>query len=164
LAGADYRGSVREYDEADIRAAFTAALGTGLGDDPVARDLQAPDGLATQVALELARTTIGQTTPTWERDVAEGATACLCGLLVSAWLPPAEPALSEHLLDGIATVRSFGRHAVIARQCDLNAVASAENELGRVVADGRAPAASTLQLFELGFAIGLGARPERAAA
>jgi hypothetical protein len=155
---------VREYDEADIRAAFTAALGTGLEDDPIARDLQAPDGLATQVALELARTTIGQRTPTWERDVAEGATACLCGLLVSAWLPPAEPTLSEHLLDGIATVRSFGRHAVIARQCDLNAVASAENELGRAVADGRTPAASTLQLFELGFAIGLGARPERAAA
>jgi hypothetical protein len=155
---------VREYDEDDIRAAFVAALGTGLGDDPIARDLQAPDGLATRIALELARTTVGQTTPTWERDVAEGATACLCGMLVSAWLPPAESALSGHLLDGVATVRSFGRHAVIARQCDLNAVASAENELGRAVAEGRPPAASTLQLFELGLAIGLGARPERAAA
>jgi hypothetical protein len=53
---------------------------------------------------------------------------------------------------------------VIARQCDLNAVAGTETELGRVVSGGRAPAASTLQLFELGFAIGLGGRPERAAA
>ncbi len=155
---------MREYDEADIRAAFTAALGTGLGDDPIARDLQAPDGLATQIALELARTTVGQTTPTWERDVAEGATACLCGLLVSAWLPPAEPAVAQHLLDGVATVRSFGRHAVIARQCDLTAVASTETELARVIAGDREPPASTLQLFELGFAIGLAARPERRAA
>jgi hypothetical protein len=155
---------VHEYDEDDIRAAFVAALGTGIEDDPIARDLQATDGLATQIALELARTTVGQTTPTWERDVAEGATACLCGMLVSAWLPPAEPALGRHLLDGVATVRSFGRHAVIARQCDLNAVASAENELGRAIAQSRTPAASTLQLFELGLAIGLGARPERAAA
>ncbi len=163
-AGADYVEGVREYDEDDIRAAFTAALGTGLGDDPIARELQAPDGLATQIALELARTTVGRAAPTWERDVAEGATACLCGMLVSAWLPPAEPAVPRHLLDGVATVRSFGRHAVIARQCDLNAIANAETELGRVVAEGRAPAPSTLQLFELGLAIGLGARPERAAA
>jgi hypothetical protein len=150
---------VREYDQDDIRAAFAAALGPDAGDDPVAAELQDPDGLATAVALELARTTVGPSAPAREQEVAVGATACLCGLLVSAWLPPAAAGLSRRLLDGIATVRSFGRHAVIARQCDLAAVAEVENELGRVLATETEPAASTLQLFELGLAIGLGARP-----
>jgi len=155
---------VREYDEADIRAAFAAALGPRHEDDPVSRAIQAPDGLATAIALELARSTVDVLPPAREQAVAEGAAACLCGLLVSAWLPPAEPELAEHLLDGVATVRSFGRHAVIARQCDLAAVAAAETEVGHAVAQGGTPAAATLQLFELGLAIGLGARRERAAA
>jgi hypothetical protein len=153
---------VREYDADDIRAAFEAALGPDTGDDPVSRDLQAPDGLATAVAIELARSTVTALPPEREQIVADGAAACLCGLLVSAWLPPAEPDLARHLTDGIATVRSFGRHAIIARQCDLSAVAEIERALGRVLGAGKELAASTLQLFELGLAIGLGARPARA--
>lgn len=148
-----------EYDADDIRAAFAAALGPDASDDPVVRELQAPDGLATAVALELARSTVAAVPPLRDREVEEGATACLCGMLVSAWLPPAEGGLVEHLVDGIATVRSFGRHAVIARQCDLGAVAECETALGRVFGRGREVAASTLQLFELGLAIGLCARP-----
>jgi hypothetical protein len=154
---------VREYDEDDIRAAFEAALGPEVADDPVASELQAPDGLATAIAIELARGTVPEESPARDQELAEGATACLCGMLVSAWLPPAEDGLAARLTDGIATVRSFGRHAVIARYCDLGGVAAVETALGRTLGRGRELASSTLQLFELGLAIGLGARPERTA-
>jgi hypothetical protein len=157
----DYRAGVpvREYDADEIRAAFAAALGSDTAEDPAGLDLRAPDGLATAVALELAQSTVTAAGPAREREVADGATACLCGMLVSAQLPPAQPGLADLLPDGIATVRSFGRHAVIARQCDLGAVAEMETALERVLGRGRRTAESTLQLFELGFAIGLGARP-----
>lgn len=155
---------MREYDEDDIRAAFAAALGPGAGDDPIVGELQAPDGLATAIALELAQATVPAATSQREREVGDAATACLCGILVSAWLPPAERGLEARLTDGVATVRSFGRHAVIARQCDLGAVAEAETALAQALGRGRELAPSVLQLFELGLAIGLGARPERAAA
>jgi hypothetical protein len=154
---------VREYDEDDIRAAFAAALGPAVADDPIASELQAPDGLATAIAIELAQGTVPVSSTAREQELAEGATACLCGILVSAWLPPAEQGLAARLTDGVATVRSFGRHAVIARYCDLAGVAAVETALARTLGRGRALAASTLQLFELGLAIGLGARPERTA-
>lgn len=155
---------MREYDEDDLHAAFVAALGPELSNDPIGGELQAPDGLATAIAIELAQGTVDAASPRREQEVTDGATACVCGILVSAWLPPAARQLAARLTDGVATVRSFGRHAVIARQCDLAAVASIETALARELGRGRELAPSALQLFELGLAIGLGARPEPATA
>jgi hypothetical protein len=150
--------TVRDYDEQEIREAFAAALGERALEDELAHELQSPEGIATAISIELAQHAVPEG-PDREREVADGATACLCGLLVSARLPPVARGLAEHLADGIATVRSFGRHAIIARHCDLGAVAEVETALAGAIGRGRELPPSALRLFELGFAIGLAARP-----
>jgi hypothetical protein len=143
---------VREYDADEIMAAFEATLGDGAADDLLARRIRDPQGVATMLSVELARSIVPPA------DVALGATAVVCGLLVGSRLPPQEPGLVNHLADALATVRSFGRHAVIARQCDLGAVAEVET----AVVASLGPTArkeSLFVLFELGLALGLAARP-----
>jgi hypothetical protein len=147
---------VREYDADEIREAFERSLGADPVEDLLSRRLRDPAGPATALALELAR----GVDP--EADPAVGASAVVCGLLVGARLPPQEPGLLRHLFDGLSTVRSFGRHAVIARQCDLGAVAEVETAVADALAPGPDRPASVLVLFEIGLALGLAARPAQA--
>ena len=144
-----------DYDEHDLRRAVADSLGERSGRDFLARRLGDPAGPATALAVELARSVIGDEAL---EEVTLGSAACVCGLLVSAFLPPREPRVVERLGDAIATVRSFGRHAVIASQCDLAAFAEVETAVARILSPAAAPPQSTLLLFELGFALGLAAR------
>ena len=144
---------MREYDADEIRQAFETSLGAEPVDDLVSRRLRDPSGPATALALELAR----GVDP--EADPSVGASAVVCGLLVGSRLPPQEPGLLQHLLDGLSTVRSLGRHAVIARQCDLAAVAEVETAVADALVPGPDRPASVLVLFEIGLALGIAARP-----
>jgi hypothetical protein len=144
---------VREYDADEIKAAFEETLGESPVDDLLSRRIRDPKGLATTIAVELARTIVPRA------DLTVGATSVICGILVGSRLPPQEPGIVSHLPDALSTVRSFGRHAVIARQCDLAAVAEVETAV--VAALGPAHRKEDLLvLFELGLALGLAARPE----
>lgn len=144
---------MREYDAVDIREAFETSLGDRPVDDLVSRRLRDPNGLATSLALELARGVAPEDEPSI------GASAVVCGLLLGSRLPPQEPGLVHHLIDGLSTVRSFGRHAVIARQCDLSAVAEVETAVVDALEPRPERRGSLLVLFELGLALGLAARP-----
>ena len=144
---------MREYDEAEILEAFETSIGAAPVDDLLSRRLRDPPSPATAIALELARSFDPAL------DASLGAGAVMCGLLVGARLPPQEPAVLQHLADGIATVRSFGRHAVIARQCDLGAVAEVEKAVVNALAPGLERPAGLFVLFEIGLALGLAARP-----
>ena len=142
---------MREYGSEDFSAALELAFGAHADEELLNRQILRPGGVGSLVAIEAAKE-LGPET------VEEGATACICGLLVAAWLPPPQHDLLDRILDGIATVRSFGRHAVIARQCDLAAVAGCEQVVGRAIGGEGDLAPASLQLFEIGFAIALAAR------
>jgi hypothetical protein len=145
---------VREYDADEIKAAFETTLGEDAVEDLVSRRLRDPNGLATTLAVELARSLVPAA------DVAQGAAAVVCGLLVGSRLPPQEPAVEAHLADALATVRSFGRHAVIARHCDLGAVAEVETAVVGALGSAGAQGGAMFVLFEIGLALGLSARPQ----
>ncbi len=140
-----------EYGAEDFSAALELAFGVYADEELLNRQILKPGGLGSLVAIEAAR----ELDP---KALEEGATACICGLLVGAWLPPPQHDLLDRVLDGIATVRSFGRHAVIARQCDLSAVAGCEQVVARAIRGDGELAPASLQLFEIGFAIALASR------
>jgi hypothetical protein len=140
---------MREFEPGEIRAAFAAALGPAA----TSHALEAPGGAALELAVGLARGIVARPS-----EVADGAAACVAGMLLGAHLPPQDDALAARLFDAVATVRSFGRHAVIAQQCDLGAVAEVERAYASTVARGSGLTASTLVLFELGLALALAAR------
>lgn len=133
-----------QYDSSQLEAAFGEVFTAPPGQ---------PDELSTAIALELAT----QIAPA--EDVSTGATAALCGLLVGARLAEAGERIPDALPAAVETVRELGRARVIARHCDLSAVAAIEAALahgfGSPVGKARE---CLLQLFELGFAIGLAAR------
>jgi hypothetical protein len=142
-----------QYDDRRLAEAFDAVFAAEGPPDELTRTLTAADGLGTAIAVELAT----QIAP--ELGVSDGATAALCGLLVGARLADAGEQIPEALPAAVETVRVLGRSRVIASHCDLAAVAILE----RAVARGFGVAAGELrerllQLFELGFAIGLAAR------
>jgi hypothetical protein len=142
---------MKEYAAEDFSAALELAFGAHAEEELLNKQILRPGGVGSLVAIEAAR----ELDP---KAVEEGATACICGLLVGAWLPPPEHDLLDRVLDGISTVRSFGRHAVIARQCDLAAVAGCEQVVARAIGGEGDLAPASLQLFEIGFAIALASR------
>jgi hypothetical protein len=144
---------MNEFGTEEIAAALELAFGAHADQELLTRQILQPGGIGSLVAIEAARELAA--------DAAEeGATACICGLLVGAWLPPPQRDLLDRILDGIATVRSFGRHAVIAQRCDLTAVAGCEQVVGRAIGGEGDIAPASLQLFEIGFAIALAARED----
>jgi hypothetical protein len=154
-----------EFDGSQIEAAAGAALGRDPGEDELVRELADPDGLAVRVALELARSLVPEAVDV--DGLTDGATAFLWGLLVAANLTSADqmgagPLLDDDLVAGISFVTREGRQAVIARHCDLGAVAGVERVVGAALRRRRGRAEeilqSLLQLFELGLAVGLAAR------
>ncbi|HVU78267.1 MAG TPA: hypothetical protein VHC67_11830 [Gaiellaceae bacterium] len=142
---------MREFGSDDFAGALELAFGAHSEEELLNRQILRPGGVGSLVAIEAARELAAETAE-------EGATACICGLLVGAWLPPPEHDLLDRILDGIATVRSFGRHAVIARRCDLAAVAGCERVVARAIGGASDLAPASLQLFEIGFAIALASR------
>jgi hypothetical protein len=133
-----------KFDSAEVEAAFGAVFTGPPGQ---------PDELATAIALELA----AQIAPA--EDVSTAATAALCGLLVGVRLADADACVPDGLPAAVEHVRDVGRARVIARHCDLGTVAAVENALARGFGTPAGKARERLlQLFELGFAIGLAAR------
>jgi hypothetical protein len=133
-----------EFDNDQLADAFDAVFAAA----------PAPaDDLSTQIAIELAT----QIAP--EAEVSNGATAALCGLLVGARLSDAGARIPDALPAAVETVRVLGRTRVIARHCDLAGVATIERALERGFGSPVGVLRERLlQLFELGFAIGLAAR------
>jgi hypothetical protein len=148
-----------QFDEEQIGAAAGAALGRDPGGDAFVRELADPEGLPVQVALEAARSVAPEAVDV--DTLGDGATAFLWGLLLSLNLVESTALLDDDLVNAVAHVGREGRQTVIARHCDLAAVAAVEHVVVSALRRRRGRPDDILQLFlqlfELGLAVGLAA-------
>ena len=136
---------------------------------------RAPSTLATRLGLDwdyvswlglgLAEEVLASDLPRRDELVPNGAEAFAAGFLIGTYLPGDQPRteLRRDLSAAVESVRSRGRHAIIADFCDLTAVAGLEDvhasallEAMAAPEDERALLRDAMtRLFESGLATGL---------